>query len=274
MLKEEIMAVKTLDHQIAVFYLGQEGFLIRYQGTSILIDPYLSDYVDRNCCTDSVVWKRKYDAPIVASELDFIDYVFCTHPHFDHTDPDTLTVLNKVNKNITYIIPYSLEELMISYGIPEDRIRCADADQEMKLSKLLVTPVPAAHEQLHKDENGHYKELGYRIQFGEDVTIFHAGDCCPYDGLTERLKGVDIGFLPVNGRDYYRLREDIIGNMDSSEAILLAKETDMSLLVPMHFDLYAVNEVNPAHFVDRLFALNRMQRFHIFAPGESYIFGK
>ena len=127
MLKEEIMAVKTLDHQIAVFYLGQEGFLIRYQGTSILIDAYLSDYVDRNCCTDSVVWKRKYDAPIVASELDFIDYVFCTHPHFDHADPNTLTVLNKVNKNITYIIPYSLEELMIC--------RCRSGDETFEAAR-------------------------------------------------------------------------------------------------------------------------------------------
>lgn len=274
MLKEEIMAAKTLDHQIAVFYLGQEGFLIKYQGISILIDAYLSDYVDRNCCTESVIWHRKYDAPIDAAELDFIDYVFCTHSHFDHADPDTLLILSQVNQNITFIVPYVLEELMVSYGIPKDRIRCVDADKEIRLGNLSVTPVPAAHEQLHTDGNGHYKELGYRIKFGEDITIFHAGDCCIYDGLGERLEGVDIGFLPVNGRDYYRLKDDIIGNMDSSEAVLLAKETGMKLLVPMHFDLYAVNEVNPAHFVDRLFTINRMQRFHIFAPGEGYIYGK
>ena len=62
--------------------------------------------------------------------------------------------------------------------------------------------------------------------------------------------------------------------MTSEEAIILAQETNAKLLIPMHYDLYDVNRINPAHFVDCLFSMNPMQKFHMFAPGEVYIFQK
>ena len=81
----------------------------------------------------------------------------------------------------------------------------------------------------------------------------------------------DILMIPVNGRGYYKLRDDIIGNMTIEEAVLLAKETHAGMLVPMHYDLYDVNGINPAFFVDTLFSINPTQRFHMFTPGERYI---
>ena len=108
----------------------------------------------------------------------------------------------------------------------------------------------------------------------DGIRIYHAGDCCPYDGLIERMQGVDVGLMPINGRDYFRLSQNIIGNFDAPEAIRLAKAAGMSLLVPLHFDLYDVNSVNPAYFVDCLTRIAPFQRFHIFAPGEKYIFEK
>lgn len=275
-LREKILSTELTDTQIAVFYLGQEGFLMKYKETYLLFDAYLSDYVDQNCCSDTVIWKRNYAAPIDASELDFVDYVFCSHPHFDHTDPITLRKLNAVNPKAKYIVPYALKETLLSYGIGEPQILLADADMPLLLAAhpdILVTPVPAAHEQLNQGADGHYEALGYIVQLGQ-TTIYHAGDCCIYKGLSDRLQQIDIGFLPINGRDYYRLNDDIIGNMDSREAILLAKETGMKFLVPMHFDLYDVNEVNPGYFVDLLFKLNRQQPFHIFTPGERLDWGK
>lgn len=275
MLKERILSTELTNDQIAVFYLGQEGFLIKYREKYLLFDAYLSDYVDLNCSTETVTWSRKYDAPMDASELDFIDYVFLSHPHFDHADPLTLKKLHLTNQKAKYIAPYALKDTLQSYGIGASEILCADADTLIDLDKadgISVTPVPAAHERLYKCADGHYETLGYIVQLGK-LTIYHAGDCCIYNGLSNRLSNIDIGFLPINGRDYYRLNEDIIGNMDSREAILLAKETGLKLLVPMHFDLYDVNEVNPAYFVDCLFQLNRNQAFHIFSPGERYIYG-
>lgn len=268
--KEYFFKTHLTEDQTALFYLGQEGFLIKHRNMYYLIDPYLSDYVDQNCSTDTVKWVRKYDAPILPEQLDFVDYVFCTHSHGDHADPITLRTLAMHNSKAKFIAPKPILDTMRSYGIDSAHLIGASADQELRLGECTVLPVPAAHEELHQDENGDYMELGYKMTFG-DLTIFHSGDCCIYDGLSDYLENVDVLMVPVNGRSYYKLRNDIIGNMDAEEAVLLAQEVHARLLVPMHFDLYDVNGINPAHFVDCLYKINPGQAFHMFSVGECYI---
>lgn len=264
------LEMKLTDEQVALFYLGQEGFLIKYQDIYILIDPYLSDYVDRNCCTDTVKWVRRYPAPISPEEFDFVDYVLCTHEHFDHADPESLSTIAKVNPKAKFIAPEPIRHTMLSYGISPERFIGAIADQSIDLYGCRILPIPSAHEEFHVDSHGNYAELGYQIFIG-NLSIYHAGDCCVYDGLAKRLHGVDVLMVPVNGRSYYKLRDDIIGNMTAEEAILLAKETNCGMIIPMHYDLYDVNSIHPAHFVERLFTINPKQKFHMFVPGEFYV---
>ena len=272
--KSIFLNTKLTDHQVALFYLGQEGFLYKYQDTYVLIDPYLSDYVDQNCCTETVKWVRRYPTPISADEFDFVDYVLCTHAHFDHSDPYTLSKLVKINSKAKFIAPKPIKETILSYGIPEERFIGAFADSAIDLVGCKIIPVPAAHEELRTDENGNYFDMGYKILF-DNISIYHGGDCCIYDGLTERLINTDILMVPVNGRSYYkRYIEDIIGNMTCEEAIILAKETKADMIIPMHYDLYDCNRINPAEFVDCLFSMNPTQKFHMFAPGEVYIYQK
>lgn len=261
------------ENQIGFFYIGQVGYIFKYQGKYIVIDAYLSDYVDRNCCRENVVWGRRYDAPIAAEELDFIDYVFCTHAHFDHADPDTLSVIAKVNSKAKFYASAGITSLLESYGIESNRIIGMHDGKTLTLCEgITATAIKAAHEEFHIDEDGNYLELGYKFTLGH-TSIFHAGDGCPYDGLENVLMGCDIVLLPINGRDYYRtFVQDIIGCFTSREAILLAKNVGAKLLIPTHFDLYYVNCINPAIFVDDLQTLNPTQRFHIFRPGEGYIY--
>lgn len=272
-LKETILNTRLADGQIALFYLGQVGYIVKHNGRYVLIDGYLSDYVDRNCASEQVPWKRLYPAPISASELDFIDCVFCTHAHYDHADPDTLREIARVNKKATYYVSSAIVDVLLSYGLPKESVVGLACDVRTALfDTVSVTAIPAAHEELHRNANGDYEEVGFRFDFG-GITLYHAGDGCPYDGLEERLISTDILLLPINGRDYYRRYVcDIIGCFDSREAALLAKNVKAKLLVPTHFDLYAVNGVNPAHFVDTLGALNPDQRYHIFRPGERFIY--
>lgn len=270
MKKNFILQTELNENQAALFYLGQEGMLIKYHNHYLFIDPYLSDYVDRHCCTDTVQWLRRYPAPIDPKELDFVDYVLCTHSHYDHCDPDTLTAIANACPDTTFIVPKPVTGVVHSYDIPEERIIGAVADKSISLNEFTVTPIPAAHEELHTDSNGNYLELGYKILLGK-YSICHVGDCCIYDGLAEKLMNTDVLMVPVNGRGYYKLREEIIGNMTAEEAVLLAKETHAGMLVPMHYDLYDVNCINPAAFVDSLYSINPSQPFHMFTPGERYI---
>lgn len=271
--KHSILNTKLTDQQIGLFYLGQEGFLFKYKNTHILIDPYLSDYVDKNCCSDSVTWVRNYPAPINAEELDFIDYILCTHTHYDHSDPYTLSKLATANPNATFIVPAFAVDFISSYGIARNKIISAVTNTIIDCGECTIEPLPSAHEELHKDETGNYMELGYKIIF-DNISVYHGGDCCLYDGLSSFIKDIDVMMVPINGRSYYKLRDDIIGNMTMEEAVILAKECKADMLIPMHYDLYNVNCVNPAHFVDYLYAINPTQKFHMFVPGECFIYNK
>lgn len=274
MLKEKILKCKLTDDQIGIFYLGQVGCLLKYRNNYLVVDPYLTDYVDRNCSSELVRWNRRYPAPMAPADLDFVDVVVCTHDHYDHMDPDTLQEIAACNSKAVFVAPDPVKHLLGNCGVPADRVIGAVDGETLEVGDFKIEPIPAAHEELHQDENGNYKELGYKIGCG-DKSIYHAGDCCLYDGLTERLVGTNVLMLPVNGRSYYkRYVQDIIGNMTAEEAVQLAVRAGADLLIPLHFDLYDVNCLNPAQFVDTLVSNAPTQRFHIFVPGEGYILGE
>lgn len=276
--KEAILKTPCTD-TLVLYYLGQVGFLIRYRGKTILIDGYLTDYVDRHFATEQVPWQRRYPAPIAPEDLDFVDFVLCTHDHADHTDPDTIAGILSVNRHARFLGTHAVAACFVQIGVPADRITALSNDETAVLCDgITVTNVPAAHEELHPDADGNYCEGGFRIVFGDGddaLSLYHAGDCCLYEGLEERVMNTDIMILPVNGRDYYRLHEkNIIGNFDCVEAITLAKRCHTDLLLPVHIDLYDVNALNPAVFVDTLERSNPAQKYHMFRPGERFIYCK
>lgn len=277
--KETILLTQTTPRQLVLYYLGQVGFLLRYRNITVLIDGYLTDYVDRHFATAQVPWQRRYPAPIDPEALDFVDYVLCTHDHSDHTDPDTIKGILSVNQHAQFLGTHAVAEKLSEIGVPADRITALSNDETAVLDgDITVTNVPSAHEELHPDENGNFREGGFRIVFGTDInaiSVYHAGDCCLYDGLEERVENTDVMILPVNGRDYYRRHEkDIIGNFDCTEAIMLANRCHADFLIPVHIDLYDVNALNPAIFVDTLEKINPEQKYHLFRPGERMIYCK
>lgn len=268
----DVLKTELTKNQTGLWYLGQEGFVIKHGGAFLAVDPYLSDYVDKNCC-EFVKWKRLYPAPVKAEKLNFLNAVLCTHSHFDHMDPWTLPEIAKSNPQTKFIVPAPEVQTIISYGINENNVIPAYADKPINIAGFTITPIPSAHETFHLDEEGNYKELGYIINDGKNK-IFHAGDMCMYEGLIPRLKNIDVAVLPINGRDFFRNSNDIIGNFDCAEAITLAKAIKAQLLIPVHHDLYKVNGVSAAAFVSAINDINKKQRYHIFAPSEKYIYVK
>lgn len=266
---EKIKNTQLKNGEIALTYLGQEGFIIKSGDRFILIDGYLSDYVDRHCNTDVIKWIRKYPSPVSPEELDFIDLVLCTHAHYDHADPDTIRGILKTNCKAKFIIPVPEIKTLKSYGVPKERIIGASVREKLDFGGITIEPVAAAHEEFHI-KSGEYDEVGYLFDFG-GKKIFHAGDCCDYDGLDEKIHGVAVAMLPINGRDEYRRKNDIIGNMDVKEAIDLAKRARAGLLIPMHYDLYDVNCVDESEFIKQAKTSGMGEKIKTFKPAETII---
>ena len=258
--------------QCGIWYLGQEGFLFKYKEDFMLVDPYLSSYVDENC-SELVEWRRMYQPPISAEELDFVSLVLCTHAHYDHADPYTLGAIAKASEKTKFVFPMPMKSVISEYGVDEARVIWARAGEKILLGDTKITPIPSAHEELHRDENGDYEELGYIIE-NPAGRFFHAGDMCPYEGLLDHLTDIDVAFLPINGRDDKRRSLDIIGNFTVCEAIEIAKECRARMIVPMHYDLYAVNCVELSEFEDEISRIAPDMPYRAFGVGEKYVYSK
>ena len=106
-----------------------------------------------------------------------------------------------------------------------------------------ATTVVSAHERLEFDRRGRAKNLGFVLE-SKGKRIYHSGDCCLYEGLQSSLAKFgrfDAVFLPINGRDAWRLTHDFIGCMNEHEAVELAGELDVKVLVPGHYDMFKPN---------------------------------
>ena len=221
-----------------ITFLGQCGFLLEAAGVRIATDPYLSDYVDRTFYTPETPWRRNYPAPVSLLELS-PDGVLISHAHGDHMDPWTIGEYLKAGGEAVFAAPAPECGLLEKLGAR--RIVRARADRPFSIGRALVTPIPCAHTEFHRDEAGDYRELSYFIECG-GVKAFFGGDMSLYEGLAERLEAErpDILLLPVNGRDEARTSSGIIGNIDEVEAAQLAARVGAPY-IPMHHELYGIN---------------------------------
>ncbi|MBR4881425.1 MAG: MBL fold metallo-hydrolase [Clostridia bacterium] len=215
--------------------------MMRAKDVCILIDPYLSYSVD-----DGDKWIRRFAPPLLPSQVTDADIVLLSHDHLDHVDPETLSGIAKASPDCRFAASaWYAEKSLADIGIPQERIIPLTADAPITLADgITVTPVPAAHEELHPCSPGGFEELGFIIDI-DGRRIYHGGDTCVYDGLSERIKGVDVAILPVNGRDEERHRMNCIGNMNADEAALLAHDAGVKLVIPGHWELYELNSETP-----------------------------
>ncbi len=268
-MKERILNTYVHQNQLALFFLGQEGFIFKTsEQKTIMIDGFLSGEL----LHEGMAKGRFYDPPIRPDELGFLDAAVFTHDHRDHLDPVTVRALCEVNDHCTFIVPAPLAgKVSTEYGVPAERLIPAREREIIEVAGIAVIPIPAAHEELHPDENGDYRELGYRFEFG-GLSVYHSGDCCVYDGLAEQVGKADVVMLPVNGRSYYKLKAGLIGNMNLEEAVLLAKELQARLFVPMHYDLFNYNRLPVSDIPAGIDLYSRDLCFKMFRPGEKMIY--
>ena len=230
-----------MSNKIKIHHLGQAGFSIKTESAHIIIDPYLSYSVD-----DGDKWTRKFAPPVLPENLTDVHIVLLSHDHLDHIDPETLRGIAKASPSCKFAASaYYAKSRLTEIGINEENIIPLECDVMFAVTdNVTVTPIPAAHEELHPCIPGGYSELGFIINVS-GTKIYHGGDTCVYEGLCDRIKGVDVGILPVNGRDEIRHQMNCIGNMNSEEAAKLANDAEIGLVIPCHWELYELNGETP-----------------------------
>ena len=236
------------DH-FCLWWLGQSGFLVQWQGRHLLLDPYLSDALTRKYAHTDKPHVRMTERVVAPERLDFIDVATSSHNHTDHLDADTLLPLLRVNPRLRLLVPEANREFVAHrLGVPIAFPAGLDAGQSLELGGFTFHALPAAHEALERDPRGRCVYLGYVIQFGR-WTVYHSGDTVLYEGMVEGLRrwAIDLALLPINGRAPERR---VSGNLEGREAAQLAKDIGARLVVPCHYDMFTFNTATPDEFLD------------------------
>lgn len=268
------MSLKPKD--LTIQYIGQVGVILRKNDIAIAIDPYLTDSVDQLSGPPEGFWVRRYAPPVKPETLTDVDLVLITHEHLDHMDPGSLRAIAEASPKCRFGAPKCCLSAFEAMGIAADRVKALGVQETWPFAEgLTIHPIPAWHEERVQDGEGWDQFLGYMLKW-DDLSIYHAGDTIMTEDLLQALSGfsIDVGFLPINGRDLFRNRLGVVGNMNALEAADLAAYLKFDTVVPVHFDMYPNNSEGIAPFVDRLYQKHPGQKFHIFQPGETLLYRK
>ena len=203
--------------------LGQSGYIVKTANTEIIIDPYLSDSVNRIAGRP-----RLLPIPIDPADI-FCDAVICTHDHLDHLDPDTVA---HINENQLFITTAEGKEKLISLG--KTNVKALSMGETLKIGDITLTAVFADHT---------VEAFGLIVN-AENKTLYFSGDTL----FNERLFEIseykpDATFICINGR---------LGNMNVNEALTIAKKIGAKTNIPNHYDMFASNSENPHLFADNI----------------------
>lgn len=266
----EIKNTNLPESFVAVWCMGQSSFLVKHKDIYVLFDPNLGDSLSKRQVNPV---PRNFPSPLAAEVLDFIDYVFISHNHADHLEADTIEKINKCNEKVKFIIPAPVTGVLRDMGIESKKIVPAHSKTEMEVKGISFNAIPAAHYDIKLDKNGDADMVSYVVKLGE-LGIYHAGDTIVYPGMIGELKKypINIAMVPINGRDYAREGKGLIGNTNFREAADLCRDIDADLLIPMHYDLYNHNTENPAFLIDYLYKTHSGRKYHLFQPGERFIY--
>jgi L-ascorbate metabolism protein UlaG (beta-lactamase superfamily) len=244
----DIRASDKRDGSFRLWWLGQSGFLLQWQGVHVLLDSYLSDSLTKKYSQTDKPHVRMTELVVDPTQLSFVDVVTSSHNHTDHLDAETLRPILAGNPRPKLLIAESnrafvAERLGIDSAIPIG----VDDGTTVEVSGIRFSGVASAHETVERDELGRARFLGYALQFG-DWVVYHSGDTIRYPEMAEKLRpfGVHIALLPINGRAPERR---VAGNLSGPEAAQLAKDIGARVVIPCHFEMFEFNTACPDEFV-------------------------
>jgi L-ascorbate metabolism protein UlaG (beta-lactamase superfamily) len=257
----DVGAADERDGHVRLWWLGQSGFLVQFEGSHLLLDPYLSDSLTTKYANTDKPHVRMTERVIDPARLDFIDVVTSSHTHTDHLDAETLGPLRHANPGVVLVIPD------VNRAFVADRLGVDPAwpvgvaiGEQIAVGPFRIEAVPAAHEALDP------QYVGYVVRCGT-WTLYHSGDTVRFDGMAELLRphAIDVALLPINGRSPERR---VSGNLDAHEAVQLGREIGARVVIPCHYEMFTFNTADPAAFVAACQALG--QRGDVLRCGEQW----
>lgn len=205
-------------------WIGQNGYILKTKNTTVIIDPYLSDSVNRVAGRP-----RLLEAPVAPADVE-ADGIICTHNHLDHLDVDTIAAMDR-DRN-TFYAPKDCMETLQELGV-RNRV-CFDTGDQVRIGDFCLEAVFADHT---------VPAIGVIVR-AEGRTLWFTGDTLYHEKLEEMKEyGIDCMFVCINGK---------LGNMNAQEAARLDRAVRPLTAVPAHYGMFASNTEDPHKFTGQV----------------------
>jgi L-ascorbate metabolism protein UlaG (beta-lactamase superfamily) len=228
---------------LRVDWLGHSGFLVRWGGHVVLLDPNTSAH----CC---FLAPRLMEPPDDVARLGCIDAVCLSHAHFDHLDLPTLCRLGDAR---SLVIPFGCDGYVsgVQGGVTRYVVQ---AGGRVALAGLEIIAVPAAH----NGNRGHpfrsrQPALGYMLK-RNGFTLYFAGDTAfrnPFAQIGAEHRP-DVAILPIGAFEPAR----VLGHfhMNPEEAVSAAAQLGVKGVIPCHFGTFRLSFDEPQAALPRFAA--------------------
>ena len=204
-----------------VTFLGQAGLLLQTPQCTVMIDPYLSDSVEK---VNPANYRR---APVDPRFFDIRpDVMIFTHNHLDHYDPETAPVFLKKYRGMTVLAPSSVWG-NARQEAPGHNYVLFDRHTRWSEYGLTFPAVKAAH----SDDFA----IGVIVSDGE-TQCYITGDTLYNEEIFKDLPdNIDVVFLPING---------VGNNMNMTDAAAFFRRTGAKKAVPIHTGMFDQLDAN------------------------------
>lgn len=254
-LMAEITAYQVPETGIALWFLGQSGFLVKSPGgTVIAIDPYLSDRI--NGMRPGLDTARQVPLPVRPDAL-AVDLFLCTHSHADHACPETIAGARRAGTR-RFAGPFQALEVFAEAGVPEDERLPTHPKQSFAVGDLTITgtfAVPTDATDLN--------HMGFVLEAAGGPRVYITGDTAPSPLLrAAKAHAPHVMAVCINGG---------YGNLSHFEAAELVRDIDPEVALPCHHDMFADNCCPPHLFRASLAILGIADKYRLPRVGEPFL---
>lgn len=215
---------------MSVTWLGQGGLLFDFDGTIVIVDPYLSDSVEkiephnkRRIGVDDRFFKVKPDVIVL------------THNHLDHTDPETLKHYLGTNTSVTVLASHNAwKNVRATFGGVKNNYVSFNNGTIWSEKGIVFEAVYAEH----SDDYA----IGVIISYG-GKNYYVTGDTLYNKKVLNCLpQKIDYVFLPVNGRG---------NNMNMVDGKRFCESLG-AVAVPIHCGLFDDIDLNAFEYENKI----------------------
>ena len=240
---KEILPAETPDFTkakeggLTVTWFGHSSSLVQLGTVNILIDPVFGE---RTSPVSFMGPKRFAERAVTPESMPDIDVLFLSHDHFDHMEEQTIRAIAGKVKH--YVVPLCVDEILMNWGIPGDRITALDWWEETTIDGVTYAVTPSQHNS-GRGLGGSNNTLWGGGYFRDGShSVYYTGDGGYYDVFArvyERFGAPDLMLAECGQYDTFWAQT----HMFPEQSAQAAADVQAKWVIPVHWGAYCLCNV-------------------------------